>query len=93
VGMAASTGPASLRLAFDVNALLLGSPVSIDTIHSSIAAFYSPVGTEIFAANNLNGTFTTAVPEPSTWAMLLLGFAGIGFMAYRRKTKPALMAA
>jgi Ice-binding-like/PEP-CTERM motif len=27
-----------------------------------------------------------AVPEPSTWAMLLLGFAGIGFMAYRRKS-------
>ena len=26
----------------------------------------------------------SAVPEPSTWAMLLLGFAGIGFMAYRR---------
>jgi hypothetical protein len=36
---------------------------------------------------------TDAVPEPSTWAMLLLGFAGIGFMAYRRKSKPALMAA
>ena len=35
----------------------------------------------------------TPVPEPSTWAMLLLGFAGIGFMAYRRKSKPALMAA
>jgi hypothetical protein len=33
------------------------------------------------------------VPEPSTWAMLLLGFAGIGFMAYRRNSKPALMAA
>ena len=26
-----------------------------------------------------------AVPEPSTWAMMLLGFAGVGFMAYRRK--------
>jgi hypothetical protein len=26
-----------------------------------------------------------AVPEPSTWAMLLIGFAGIGFAAYRRK--------
>jgi hypothetical protein len=25
-----------------------------------------------------------AVPEPSTWAMLLLGFAGLGFAAYRR---------
>lgn len=34
-----------------------------------------------------------AVPEPSTWAMLLLGFAGVGFMAYRRKAKQALMAA
>jgi hypothetical protein len=26
-----------------------------------------------------------AVPEPSTWAMLIFGFAGIGFMAYRRR--------
>jgi outer membrane lipase/esterase len=33
-----------------------------------------------------------AVPEPSTWAMLLLGFAGVGFMAYRRKSKSALIA-
>jgi PEP-CTERM motif-containing protein len=33
------------------------------------------------------------VPEPSTWAMLLLGFAGVGFMAYRRNSKPALSAA
>jgi hypothetical protein len=35
----------------------------------------------------------TAVPEPSTWAMMMLGFAGLGFMAYRRNSKPALMAA
>lgn len=27
----------------------------------------------------------SAVPEPSTWAMMLLGFAGVGFIAYRRK--------
>jgi PEP-CTERM motif len=26
-----------------------------------------------------------AVPEPSTWAMMILGFLGVGFMAYRRK--------
>jgi hypothetical protein len=31
-----------------------------------------------------------AVPEPSTWAMMILGFAGVGFMAYRRKDKRAL---
>jgi hypothetical protein len=33
-----------------------------------------------------------SVPEPSTWAMMILGFAGVGFMAYRRKAQPALMA-
>jgi len=34
-------------------------------------------------------TFVAGVPEPSTWAMMLLGFAGIGFMAYRRKKQGA----
>ena len=28
-----------------------------------------------------------AVPEPSTWAMMLLGFAGLGFMGYRASAK------
>jgi hypothetical protein len=35
------------------------------------------------------GTLASAVPESSTWAMMLLGFAGLGFMTYRRKSKPA----
>ncbi|MBR0835797.1 PEP-CTERM sorting domain-containing protein [Bradyrhizobium manausense] len=26
-----------------------------------------------------------AVPEPSTWAMMILGFCGLGFMGYRRR--------
>ena len=30
------------------------------------------------------------VPEPSTWAMMILGFAGVGLMSYRRKNKIAL---
>ena len=32
------------------------------------------------------------VPEPSTWAMMILGFAGIGFMAYSRRKSAALAA-
>jgi hypothetical protein len=32
------------------------------------------------------------VPEPSTWAMMLLSFAGVGFIAYRRKSKLASFA-
>jgi hypothetical protein len=30
----------------------------------------------------------TAVPEPSTWAMLLLGFAGLGYAGFRRHKAP-----
>jgi hypothetical protein len=29
----------------------------------------------------------SAVPEASTWAMMILGFMGVGFMAYRRRDK------
>jgi hypothetical protein len=32
------------------------------------------------------------VPEPSAWAMMILGFFGVGFLAYRRHTKTALKA-
>jgi hypothetical protein len=37
-----------------------------------------------------DGTFTTAasaVPEPSTWALMMVGFAAIGFAAYRTARK------
>jgi outer membrane lipase/esterase len=34
-------------------------------------------------------TATGAVPEPSTWAMMILGFAGMGAMAYRQRNKNA----
>jgi PEP-CTERM motif len=30
-----------------------------------------------------------AVPEPSTWAMILLGFAALGFLGYRRALRVA----
>jgi hypothetical protein len=36
-----------------------------------------------------NVTLANAVPEASTWAMMLLGFLGLGFMAYRRPTNSA----
>jgi hypothetical protein len=41
------------------------------------------------AGDNSNGldniVINTAVPEPSTWAMMILGFVGLGFVAYRRR--------
>jgi hypothetical protein len=66
------------------------------TYHSGLVGLYSNTNPDplfqSFDNFSVDGT-VSAVPEPSTWAMLLLGFASIGFMAYRRKSKPALMTA
>ena len=40
-------------------------------------------------ATPITGVIRTAVPEPATWAMMLFGFAGIGF-AMRRRRQPTL---
>jgi hypothetical protein len=51
--------------------------------------FPLPAGEYEDVTSEANGfgdfTLTAAVPEPSTWAMMILGFCGLGFMAYRRK--------
>jgi hypothetical protein len=41
----------------------------------------------------LDAVNISAVPEPSTWIMMILGFCGLGFLAYRRKNQAALIAA
>lgn len=33
------------------------------------------------------------IPEPSTWAMMLLGFASLGYFGYRSRRRPAALAA
>jgi PEP-CTERM motif len=40
---------------------------------------------QVLETGTLLVTQVAAVPEPSTWAMMILGFFGVGFMAYRRK--------
>jgi hypothetical protein len=40
----------------------------------------------------LSASTISAVPEASTWAFMIVGFAGIGFMAYRQKQKQNQMA-
>jgi hypothetical protein len=66
----------------------IGTLNSIDLISNSDPSLGEP-----FIAGLTGAFVTSAVPEPSTWAMMILGFCGLGFMAYRRKDKLALRAA
>jgi PEP-CTERM motif len=52
------------------------------------------VAVEIIASlrSRVSSRHAACVPEPSTWVMMILGFAGIGNMAYRRR-KSAMLAA
>jgi hypothetical protein len=44
------------------------------------------IPSSLSSGTSVQGTFVApAVPELSTWAMLLIGFAGIGLAVYRRK--------
>ena len=36
--------------------------------------------------------YSGAIPEPSTWAMMTLGFAGLGFVAVRARRRSAAIA-
>jgi PEP-CTERM motif len=58
------------------------------------AGEFKDVTSAVAPNDNGFGTFTvTAVPEPSTWAMMILGFLGLGFVAYRRRNQTAFKAA
>jgi PEP-CTERM motif len=83
-GILTSTGSGAGQVFYDI---------SLDSPGATQVDFFSITPTGAYVVDD--GTFTTtqvaAVPEPSTWAMMLLGFAGVGFMAYRRKqNEPAL---
>jgi hypothetical protein len=71
----------------------LGGPINFNPNASGLYTF----DLKLFSSDDLLlgdvSIQVNAVPEPSTWAMLILGFAGIGFMAYRRKLRPAVLAA
>jgi hypothetical protein len=71
---------ANLQLLTDATSFV--NPLALASIEGNGGTFSIPVDGPV-----------ASVPEPSTWAMMLLGFAGFGFMAYRRKSKPALLAA
>jgi fibro-slime domain-containing protein len=43
-----------------------------------------------FSLDTSGVTISTGVPEASTWAMMLIGFAGLGFAGYRQSKKTSM---
>jgi hypothetical protein len=56
--------------------------------------YLRPDSSDVFGMDNVTFAEVSAVPEPSTWAMMILGFAAIGAMTYRkRQTQGGALAA
>lgn len=83
------TSGSGAELAFEFDPTL-ASPITTRTVNYVDSALNQAIGA---SGTVLLTASVAAVPEPSTWMMMILGFGGIGFMAYRRKSKPVLMAA
>ncbi len=63
--------------------LTSGQPYAIEIVFTNQYA----------AGSGFHAYFTSGVPEPSTWAMMALGFASLGYAGYRRaKGNAALVA-
>ncbi len=67
---------------------VLGVDPSLGLSPTNPTAFIT--GLTFEGAGSFTGTMTpitVAVPEPSTWAMILVGFVGLGFAAYRQTSR------
>jgi hypothetical protein len=73
---------------------LMGPGLPVGGLASSLNLSYTQSGGK---GKGISGSATfiaySAVPEPATWAMLLMGFAGLGYAAFRRNAKGRVFAA
>jgi hypothetical protein len=81
---------------FDTYNLKTALGLTTGALSVAAATFVTGHGTLVFPADDsitsLSFEATGGVPEPSTWAMMLLGFVGLGFAGYRKRRKLGLAA-
>ena len=69
---------------------------SIETFDASGHAFdfgaITGASGRIYDATGVHAAVVVGAPEPSTWAMMLLGFAGLGLVSYRSTRRRATVA-
>ncbi|OCX32719.1 hypothetical protein QU42_02200 [Bradyrhizobium sp. UASWS1016] len=91
---AGSGVPSFTSVSLDPSSILTGSTfdasgVTFDSTHIGTAwanVFFKAGDTVVLDVNSA----VSSVPEPSTWAMMIIGFAALGFVAYRRRDSSAL---
>jgi hypothetical protein len=87
-----NTGAGAWDTTFNGNTVTFTAPDPINFLHPDdnfdiIVGFNSKINPNKFSytATWTGFSLAAAAPEPSTWAMMILGFCGLGFMGYRRK--------
>jgi hypothetical protein len=66
---------------------ILDPPGSTATTLNGLNDAGQLVGFYVDAAGNTDGLLANPVPEPSTWLMILAGFAGLGGLGFRRSRR------
>ena len=64
-----------------------GAPTSLTSPFSLTEQFTLALPAHGELLNRGQAIVLSSVPEPSTWAMMLIGFAGLGFAAFRGRRR------
>ena len=99
-GCSMPPGDGTVNATEDTNNASLETYLNNEAMSDLDSAFFPGVtsdSVETYVAVNTEGPFSNAsvqsvsnlftVPEPSTWAMMLLGFGGLGYAGWRRGAK------
>ena len=61
--------------------------IGFDEVSHSLPTGFDFINFQAVSGNVLVSSISGTIPEPSTWAMMMLGFAGLGYVSFRRTRK------